>query len=475
MKAVTNWLKLMQGDQPRKICQQADRFWDTPRLFTDLHQVKQKRLTACEKEYVCALLIGYSPHEIAEAFNKTPGTVRGAVLPLYRYVEALLQLEEKAISSQNFAQYLRDYQRGAQTALQPTIFPAKTHPLQAPPPLTIIPDWPEGQVGLDSTFYVERPPAETRCYEMLAKPGSLIRIKAPHQMGKTSLLSRVLHQAAEQGHHTVSLNLQAASTDEFASLDRFLQWLCAYLSRKLHLPIQVGDAWNDIFGSKMNCSTYFEDYLLSEIDGTLTLGLDELDCIFDYPYIVQDFLGLLRTWHEDAKSQGIWRKLQLVLVHSTEVYVPLDASQSPFNVGLPIELQDFTPNQVIDLAQRHNLNWNDVEVQQLMAVIGGHPFLTRLSLYHLARRDLTLENLRETAATEAGLFKNHLRQHLSTLQQHPELAKAMQVVVASSDPVRLDSVPAFKLYGMGLVQLDGNEVYPRYELYRRYFCDRFRL
>ena len=62
-------------------------------------------------------------------------------------------------------------------------------------PPTIIPQptpsaksWeqPEGQVSLDSAFYVERPPIEADCYETILQPGALIRIKAPRQMGKTS-------------------------------------------------------------------------------------------------------------------------------------------------------------------------------------------------------------------------------------------------------------------------------------------------
>ncbi|MGP1387670.1 MAG: AAA-like domain-containing protein [Thainema sp.] len=341
------------------------------------------------------------------------------------------------------------------------------------PPLPIAaPELPGGQMDLTSAFYVERPPVEMRCYEMLDQPGSLIRIKAPRQMGKTSLLARILHQAAEREHRAVSLSFQIADASVFSDLKQFLKWFCACLSRKLQLPNRVNEVWDDILGAKMNCSTYFEDCLLPEIGGTLTLGLDELDCVFAYSDVVKDFLGLLRTWNEDARTGGIWRKLQLVLVHSTEVYIPLDISQSPFNVGLPIELKDFNVEQILDLAYRHHLAWRDTEAQRLMAMIGGHPFLSRLSLYHLARRDITLDELQKGSATEAGLYGDHLRRQLWTLQQYPDLADAMRAVVASQSPVRLEPVQAFKLSGMGLVLLDNNEVYPRYELYRQYFSDR---
>ncbi|KST70388.1 hypothetical protein BC008_45175 [Mastigocoleus testarum BC008] len=51
---------------------------------------------------------------------------------------------------------------------------------------------PEGQVSLNSAFYIERPPIEDDCYETILQSGALVRIKAPRQMGKTSLLSRIL-------------------------------------------------------------------------------------------------------------------------------------------------------------------------------------------------------------------------------------------------------------------------------------------
>jgi transcriptional regulator with XRE-family HTH domain len=66
----------------------------------------------------------------------------------------------------------------------------------------------KGQVPLNSPFYVERPPIEWLCYETILQPGALIRIKAPKQMGKTSLMAKILASAKAQGLHTVpSLNL----------------------------------------------------------------------------------------------------------------------------------------------------------------------------------------------------------------------------------------------------------------------------
>ncbi|HEY9800773.1 MAG TPA: AAA-like domain-containing protein [Leptolyngbyaceae cyanobacterium] len=347
-------------------------------------------------------------------------------------------------------------------------------PSAAPMPVAE-PELPEGQVELASKFYIERPPIESRCYEEIFKPGSLIRIKAPRQMGKTSLMARILHQASQQNYLTVPLTFQLADGKVFADLDKFLRWFCASVGRRLRIPNKLTDYWDEIFGSKDNCTAYFEEYLLTEINQPLVLGLDKVDCVFDYPKIAADFFGLLRAWHEDGKNREIWKKLRLVVVHSTEVDIPLNINQSPFNVGLPIELREFNSQQVLDLAKRHGLNWSLTQVEQLMSMIGGHPYLVRVALYQIARKDITLDSLLETAPTEAGLYGDHLRLHLLKLEEHPELAAAMKKVVAASSPVRLESREWFKLQSMGLLKLQGNDVMPRCNLYRQYFRDRLRV
>ena len=346
----------------------------------------------------------------------------------------------------------------------------------APPSPVAEPELPKGQVRLASSFYVERVPDEGQCYQLILQPGALIRLKAPRQMGKTSLMARILYQGREKGYRTVPLSFQHADKGVFSNLDQLLRWFCTRIARKLRLPHKVEDNWTDTYGSKDNCTAFFEDYLLSETDSPLVLGLDEVDRVFQYPKIADDFFSLLRAWYEEAGygdgDSDLWEKLRLVVVHSTEVYIPLDINQSPFNVGLPIELSEFSFEQVWDLTQRHRLNWQISQVEKLMTIVGGHPYLVRLALYHIVQQQLTLKQLVEIAPTEAGIYGDHLRRHLWNLQQHPELAAAFSQVVRTNKPVELESILAFKLHSMGLVHLRGNEIMPRFELYRQYFSDR---
>ena len=363
------------------------------------------------------------------------------------------------------------------SSLEPIILEATTAPLteqpDAPPSPVAPPELPGGQVDLMSLYYVERPQTEEDCYETVLSPGSLIRIKAPRQMGKTSLMSRILHHAEEHGYLTTPLSFQLADAAIFSNLDKFLRWFCASVGRRLRLPNKISDYWDEIYGSKDNCTAYLEEYLLPKISKPLVLGLDEVDMVFEHPDIAADFMGLLRAWHELAKTNALWKKLRLVVVHSTEVYIPMDIHQSPFNVGLPIELSEFLPGQVLDLARRHGLNWDEEAVNRLMKMVGGHPFLVRVALYQVARKKRTLNELLSIAPTEEGPYDDHLRRHWWNLEQRQELAETAKRVVSSTSPIRLEPIQAFQLHSMGLVHLQGNDVIPRGDLYRRYFSDRF--
>jgi AAA-like domain/CHAT domain len=353
--------------------------------------------------------------------------------------------------------------------VEPPPPPAMPEPVNNPPPIF---DMPEGSVSLASLFYVDRPPIERDCYETIRRSGALIRIKAPRQMGKSSLMQRVLDQGKQAGHRGVYINFQSADAEFLSNIDLFLQWFCASVSNELGLDDRLEDYWKGVLGSKNKCTNYFQRYLLTTITEPLTLGLDEVDQVFQHPTVAQEFFGLLRAWHEKGKNEPIWQKLRLVIVHSKEVYIPLNINQSPFNVGLPIELPELTQPQVVELVARHGLNWSIAQVTQLMNVVDGHPYLLRKALYEIARGNLTLEQFVQVAPTEEGLFADHLRRHLLNLEADAELSAAMRQVITASQAVRLDPTQAFKLRSMGLVDLRGNEVEPLCNLYRTYFRDR---
>ncbi len=335
----------------------------------------------------------------------------------------------------------------------------------------LLPCYPNGAVPLASPFYLERTPFEAQIDREIRKPGALVRIKAPREMGKTSLLLRVLDSAKGLGYKTVSLNIEQVDAAILSDLDRFLRWLCANVARQLKLDPMLDEYWDEDLGSKISCTAYFQDYLLEKISTPIVLAFDEMNHIFEHPQIAQDFLPLLRSWYEEAKILPIWQKLRLIVVHSTEIYVPLQLNQSPFNVGLPIQLDTFSPTEVQQLARCYGLEWDDdgAEARQLMAMVGGHPSLVNIALYHLSDDDISLSELLKNAPTATGIYRHHLQRHWVTLTQQPELAQALDRVMSATEPITLAPILAYQLSSLGSIDRLGDKVVPACELYRQAF------
>jgi AAA-like domain len=334
-------------------------------------------------------------------------------------------------------------------------------------------EFPSGPVSLYSSLYVVPTQAEAMAGAELLQPGSLIRIKAPQQTGKTSLVLRLQAQAQRLGLQCVTLDLNSADRALFNDLDKFLRWLCLSVSRQLQLEPNLDAHWDLESGSKLSAQAYFAD-LLGRVSQPVVLIFDEITPLFEFPELAQDVLPLLRIWHEAAAGQPLWQNLRLVLVSHGELAVQLKHHQSPFNVGLPIDLPDFTRDQVCDLAQRHGLADQLLlgALDALVDLIGGHPYLIRLAFYWLQQPDFSLDHLLQTAPTPEGIYRRHLQRHWHGLQQHPELWALFQQVITASEPVNLDMAAAYQLETMGLITRVGQQVMPRSDLYRQYFLAR---
>jgi len=306
--------------------------------------------------------------------------------------------------------------------------------------------YPSGPEPLNSIFYIPRPPIEELACQELTQPGGFIRIKAPKKMGKSSLMYRILAHGMTLGYQTVNLDMNRVDASILTNVNKFLRWFCKSVSVQLNLEPKLDDYWDEEIGSKLSCSIYFQAYLLEHLDRPLVLALNEINQIFAYPELAQEFLPLLRSWHESAQQEEAWQNLRLVVVYATEIYLPLEINQSPYNVGLLLQLPEFTCSQVQDLAQRHGLNWQQgSQAQQLMAMVGGHPALVRIAFHHLCRQEVTLSQLLQQASTEAGIYRAHLRRHLTALQENPELAAALEAVITAQHSISLEPVLAYKL------------------------------
>ena len=331
----------------------------------------------------------------------------------------------------------------------------------------------KGQLSSTSPFYLYRNPIEALFAKEILQPGALIRIRAPRQFGKTSLVAQGLSQAEDQGFRTAVFSLQLLDKGVLSNLEKFLQCLCLIVGKSIGLPSRLDDLWNPLFGSNYSCTDYFETYLLPTSETPLLLILDEVNVLFNYPDIAADIFGMLRAWYERSRhsteGSDIWKKLRLVVIYSTEVLLPLNVHQSPFNVGLLLVLSPFSQEQVQELTIRYGLSPAEQYAIALVELLGGHPYLTQLALFHLSQGNQDLDQFLATATAPNTVFDSHLRQQWSYLEEQPHLKQAMQQVLESKHGAILHPVDAFKLQGVGLIRFQDQQSVCSCQLYQRYF------
>ena len=330
--------------------------------------------------------------------------------------------------------------------------------------------YPSGPLPPDSPLYIQRPPNEDLAYAEIQRPGGFLRIKAPQKMGKTSLVFRLVHKAHQQRYQTVHLDLQAIDQAVFSSIDTFLRWFCAQTSRALNLPSKLDEYWDASMGHKVSSELYYQEYLLENRETPIVLIIGAAEKLIEHPKVAQDFFPLLRSWHEKARWNFLWRNLRIVIVHATEIYVPLRINQSPFNIGQAIKLPRFTAEQVAELAARYDLEQHhDNLAKTLLGLVGGHPYLVNIFLYYLATQPSNVDSLVKAAATPSGIYGTHLRNYLALLKVEPSLATAFQKVISSEEGIELDAVTLYRLESLGLITVRGYQAVPSCDVYRLYF------
>jgi diguanylate cyclase (GGDEF)-like protein len=112
-----------------------------------------------------------------------------------------------------------------------------------------------------------------------------------------------------------------------------------------------------------------------------------------------------------------------------------------------------------------------------MDMVGGHPYLVRLALYHLVVTDNNdhksmgdrLQKILSEAYTQGGIYNQHLCEQLAILKEQPELLQILQAIVMSNEEITVEPIAAYKLESLGLVKLEGNQAIVSCQLYRQYF------
>ncbi|MCL4805128.1 MAG: AAA-like domain-containing protein [Anaerolineae bacterium] len=334
-------------------------------------------------------------------------------------------------------------------------------------------EFPSGGMRVDDAFYIERA-ADHDLSRALQNEGQTITIRGSRQVGKTSLLARGIHQAQERfDAQLVYIDFQGLGDPARESLRELLRVVSLRVVRALGLDPAIWErAWAYDFLPQENMQELME-HVLRQAERPILLAMDEVD-VLQLTDFSKDFFSLLRSWHNLRAGIPMWRKLTLMMAISTEPYLLIDrVGESPFNTGHVLYLNDFTLHQVADLNRRYRSPLGDAEQEKMFALLGGHPYLTRVALYTLVAGDVTWKSLSETATDDDGPFHPHLHWQLRRIEADERLRAA--IIEVLEDRPCTDRRVGYHLMKAGLVSKVGDNYVCRCELYRRYFADRLNV
>lgn len=330
-----------------------------------------------------------------------------------------------------------------------------------------------GAMPLDSQLYITRP-ADEHFRAAIARRDSIVLIKGARQVGKTSLLARGLQQAREAGSRIVLTDLQMLNEADLASVETLFLALAELIAYRLDLGACPREEWDPLHSPNFNFEIFLQRQAIKASQPPIVWAVDEVDRLFTRPFASEVF-GLFRSWH-NARSldpEGPWRRLTLVLAYATEAHLFItDLNQSPFNVGTRLTLEDFTPEQVVDLNQRYGAPLRaDGDIGRYFGLVGGNPYLAQRGLHEMAQQGLALSELEVLAARDDGPFADHLRRILAAFAQDQELRQAMVAVIDGKGCPTMESF--YRLRSAGLIAGDSaNDARPRCKLYASYLKDR---
>jgi len=308
-----------------------------------------------------------------------------------------------------------------------------------------------GAVPPGSRFYISRS-TDLEFSQAVAEGESIVLVKGSRQIGKTSLLGRALGQARAAGASVVFTDFQAYGAAELNDSAWLYRLLANEMASQLGLDFDIRNQWDDLLGPNTNFERFIANTLLGKSNGQFVWAIDEVDRLFTAPH-GGDFFGLIRSWHNrralDPTSP--WSRLTVAIAHATEAHLFIsDLNQSPFNVGVRLELADFYAHEVAELNRRYGAPLATVELADFHDLTGGQPYLCRHGFEVLVRGSMTLREFRKLAPDEDGPFGDHLRRILVGLRPDHALRSELRQLLDGHRKISREAF--FRLRSSGVLK-----------------------
>jgi len=235
-----------------------------------------------------------------------------------------------------------------------------------------------GTLPRDAACYIRRD-ADERLYSSLCT-GDICYALTPRQMGKSSLMVQTAARLRKRGASVALLDLTALGQN--LTPDQWYNGLIGRIGQQLDLEDELESFWNARLhvGPFQRFASAIRDVVLKMRKDRVVIFIDEIDAVRSLPFSTDEFFaGIREFFNRRTVDPELCRLTFCLLGVATPSDLIRDTRTTPFNIGVRVELSDFTVEEASPLAQ--GLFMDAKKGQQLIGRVlywtGGHPYLTQ--------------------------------------------------------------------------------------------------
>ncbi len=277
-----------------------------------------------------------------------------------------------------------------------------------------------GSLTYDSPSYVVLS-ADTEHYDAL-RAREFCYVLTSRQMGKSSLLVRMIHLLRDQGNRCVTLDMTRLGSENIQP-QQWYKGVVTELWDGSDLPIDLQTWWRQVDDLSMpQRLSRFVDVLLSHVSDNIVIFIDEIDSILSLDFSVDDFFAWIRFCYNQRAHQSDYSRLTFGLFGvATPSDLIQDRHRTPFNIGKAIHLQGFQREEAQSLTQGfgEGIHHPQAVLDAILSWTQGQPFLTQKLCYLVQTLPPDGDGLTAEAAWVDEVVRSHLIQDWQT-QDEPE-------------------------------------------------------